>query len=286
MHHQPRIPTLDLSTAGRAEAVRTFGEGLEHFGFVIVTNHGVSPDLLAGAYDVSRRTFALPVGTKRKYETPENGRNTGYASFGVEHAKDDPRADLKEFWHVRKHVPEDELKFPSEVPDFGPVCTSLFDALDGVAARLLGLLDAYLGRDAGHFAGMVKDGQTLMRLLYYPEIVGSPDAMRAAPHEDINFVTLLVAATAAGLEVLTRDGEWIAVDNPPDAIIVNSGDMLKAHAACRIPSTTHRVVNGDGKPRYSIPFFVHPRPEVLLTDELTAAEYLRQRLIEIGILKG
>lgn len=283
MHHQLRIPTLDLSSPS-ADAAETFGRALEHFGFVVVVNHGIPKEMLDAAYALARDTFALPVDVKRKYETPENGRETGYASFGVEHAKDDPRADLKEFWHVRRDVPQDRLMWPSEIPEFGLVSMALFSALDGVAAQLLGLLDAYLGRPDGHFAGMVKDGHTLMRLLYYPEIVGSPDGMRAAAHEDINFITLLVAATASGLEVKTHDGTWVAVDNPPDAIIVNSGDMLKAHTFGRIPSTTHRVVNGDGGVRYSIPFFVHPRPEVQLTPELTAGQYLRQRLIEIGIL--
>src|SRR5687768_1339646 len=278
-----KIPTLDLSQCGRAEAVRIFGEGLEHFGFVTVVNHGVDQELLTGAYDIARRVFALPAETKRLYETPENGRFTGYASYGVEHAKDDPRPDLKEFWHVRKHVPEAFLLFPKEMPDFGPVCLQLFDALDVVAARLLGLLDTYLGMPADHFAGMVRNGNTLLRLLHYPEILGRPDAMRAAPHEDINFVTLLVAATSSGLEVKTHDGTWVPVENPPNAIIVNSGDMLKAYTGERIPSTTHRVVNGDGKPRYSIPFFVHPRAEVLLVKEppLTAGEYLERRFAEI-----
>jgi isopenicillin N synthase-like dioxygenase len=281
-----RIPTIDLRHPDAAASARRFGEALEHFGFAIVVNHGVDPKLLARAYDVSRRAFSLPVATKRKYETPENGRDTGYASFGVEHAKDDPRADLKEFWHVRKLVEPERAMFPAEIADFGATCIELYDALDAEAARLLGCLDAYLGEQAGTFPGMVKGGNTLLRLLRYPEIVGSPDGMRAAAHEDINFITLLVAATAAGLEVKTRDGQWIAVDNPPDAIIVNSGDMLQAFTGGRIPSTTHRVVNGDGKERYSIPFFVHPRSEVMLTGELTAGEYLRQRLIEIGLIKA
>ncbi len=280
------IPTLDLANTSRADAVRIFGSSLELFGFVTVVNHGVDTALLTRAYDVSRRTFALPVETKRKYETPDNGRDTGYASFGVEHAKDDPRADLKEFWHVRRHVPRERLMFPQEIADFEAVTTALFDALDGAAARLLDLLDVYLGTPPGRFAGMVKNGNTLLRMLYYPKIVGFPDGMRSAPHEDINFITLLVAATASGLEVKTRDGEWIAVDNPPNAIIVNSGDMLKAYTAGRIPSTTHRVVNGDGGERYSIPFFVHPRSEVQLTQTLTAGQYLHQRLVEIGLIKA
>ena len=286
MNHTQRIPTLDLSTARRADAVRIFGQGLERFGFVIVVNHGVDTDLLTRAYDVSQRTFALPVETKRAYETPDNGRDTGYTSFGIEHAKDDERVDLKEFWHVRRSVPADRLLFPKEIPDFAQVIMSLYGALDGVAAGLLDLLDDHLGTTPGHFAGMVKDGNSLLRMLHYPPIVGNPDGMRSAPHEDINFITLLVAATASGLQVKTRDGEWIAVDNPPNAIIVNSGDMLKAFTEGRIPSTTHRVVNGDGSgARYSIPFFVHPRTEVQLTPELTAGQYLRKRLIEIGLIK-
>ncbi|HTM68902.1 MAG TPA: 2-oxoglutarate and iron-dependent oxygenase domain-containing protein [Candidatus Binatia bacterium] len=278
-----KIPTLDLSLTPRADAVRVFGEGLEHFGFVTVIGHGVSHGLLTRAYDLSRRAFALPEEAKRACE--QEGHFTGFVPFGTEHAKDDPRPDLKEFWEVRKYVPEELLLFPKELPDFGPMSLSLFDALEGLAQRLMRLLDDHLGMPAGHFGEMIRESNTLMRILHYPEIVGRPDAMRSAPHEDINFVTLLVAATAAGLEVKTRDGTWIPVTNPPDAIVVNSGDMLKAYTGGRIPSTTHRVVNGDGKPRYSIPFFVHPRPEVVLMQQprLTAGEYLDQRLREIGL---
>lgn len=281
-----KIPTLNLKTVTDPRARSfVFGEALKRFGFVIVTNHGVPKETLDAAYALARKTFALPEDVKQRYETPNNGRDTGYASFRVEHAKDDPRGDLKEFWHVRMNVPPERLQWPAEVPEFGSVSSALFSALDGVAANLLGLLDRHLGEPDGTFAGMVRGGNTLLRLLHYPPIVGSPDGMRSAPHEDINFITLLVAATASGLEVKARDGTWIPVDNPPDAIIVNSGDMLQAYTAGRIPSTTHRVVNGDGGERYSIPFFVHPRSEVMLTPALTAGEYLRQRLIEIGILK-
>lgn len=284
MQH-PTIPTLDLDATPRAEAVSIFGRGLEHFGFVTVVNHGIDPLLLGLAYDMSRKAFDLPEEVKRRYESADHF--TGFVPFGTEHAKDDPRPDLKEFWEVRKYVPSELLLFPAELPDFRRAYLALYDALEGVAQRLMGLLDAYLGAPAGHYGGMIRESNTLMRVLHYPEIVGRPDAMRSAPHEDINFVTLLVAATAAGLEVKTHDGTWLPIVNPPDAIIVNSGDMLKAYTAGRIPSTTHRVVNGDGKPRYSIPFFVHPRPEVVLIEEprLTAGEYLDQRLREIG-LKG
>lgn len=282
MQH-PTIPTLDLGATPHAEAVSIFGQGLEHFGFVTVVNHGIDALLLGLAYDMSRKAFDLPEEVKRRYESADHF--TGFVPFGTEHAKDDPRPDLKEFWEVRKYVPAELLLFPGELPDFRRAYLTLYDALEGVAQRLMGLLDVYLEAPAGHYGGMIRESNTLMRVLHYPEIAGRPDAMRSAPHEDINFVTLLVAATAAGLEVKTHDGTWIPVVNPPDSIVVNSGDMLKAYTAGRIPSTTHRVVNGDGKPRYSIPFFVHPRPEVVLIEEprLTAGEYLDQRLREIGL---
>jgi isopenicillin N synthase-like dioxygenase len=280
-----RVPVVDMvADADRLD--RLLGEGLERFGFVTVTNHGIPVEILHRAYDVARRTFALPETVKRQYETPANGRATGYTSFGIEHAKDDPTPDLKEFWHVRQNLPADQMLYPREIADFAATNEALFSALDGLSKRLLDAVGRHLGRPDGELSGMTRDGNSLLRILHYPPIKPGTPGLRSSAHEDINFITLLVSATAAGLEILTRDGSWLAVDNPPDAIIVNAGDMLQLLTKRRIPSTTHRVVNGDGSgERYSIPFFVHPRSEVVLSEEplVTAGQYLNQRLEEIGI---
>lgn len=285
MNDANRVPVVDM-VADADRLTLLLGEGLERFGFVTVTNHGIPVEILHHAYDVARRTFALPEEVKRKYETPENGRATGYTSFGIEHAKDDPTPDQKEFWHVRQNVLAEELLYPREIADFAPVTRRLFATLSSLSSRLLDALGQHLGLSAGTLSSMTVGGNSLLRILHYPPIKPGTPGLRSAPHEDINFITLLVSATAAGLEIRTREGTWIAVDNPPDSIIVNAGDMLQLLTGGRIPSTTHRVTNvaGDGA-RYSIPFFVHPRSEVVLADEprVTAGEYLTRRLEEIGI---
>lgn len=279
MHHDNSIPILDLKAQQAEQSARIFGGGLERYGFVTVVNHGISHEALQRAYDVARRVFALPLEVKRRYETPENGRMTGYASYGTEHAKEDPSPDLKEFWHVRRNAEVHPMLFPDEIPEFGETFDGLFDSLYEVSKRLLGLVGVYLGKPEGHFENMVRGGDTLLRLLRYPELKGSEPGMRASAHEDINLLTLLVGATASGLEIKTRGGQWLPVHNTPDAIICNAGDMLQIHSFGRIRSTTHRVVNGDGKERYSIPFFVHPRADVPL---VLAGDYLQSRLEEIG----
>lgn len=292
-----KIPVIDLSRAKTfhdPDTALALGRGLKQFGFVVITGHDVPKQLLADAYEVTKKTFALPTRTKMRYATPGNGYMTGYAPFGQEHAKGYTEGDLKEFWHFRKHVSDRERMMPDEVARFKRTILRLYNVLEQQAYHLLVYLDYYLNhrrensRKQYNTAGMISNGHSLLRLLHYPTIHTPSTAMRSAPHEDINLITLLPAATGAGLQCKARNGEWIAIDNPPDAIIVNSGDMLQAHTNGWIPSTTHCVVNGDGTERYSMPFFVHPRQEVVLVEKprLTAHQYLHQRLTEIGLMKS
>lgn len=280
------VPTLDLSAGASAHNVETLGRGLKDFGFVNVINHGVSPIALARAYDVSAQTFALPLDVKQKYENAADGRATGYISPKVEKAVGAKVPDLKEFWHIRRNVAPDRLRFPTEIPDFGPAAMALTDELDVLAVKLLALLETYLSLPTGTLTGMVRDGASLLRWLHYFALDGNEEGERAGAHTDINFITLLPAATSAGLEVQTRDGIWIPINNPPNSIIVNAGDMLMRYTLGLILSTLHRVVNLDGKARYSMPYFVHARGEVLIQTNppLTADEYLNERLREIGLL--
>lgn len=288
MAKREEIPVIDLKSIEIRETTKQFGDALAEFGFAVVVNHGVPEAMLKDAYRVAERAFALPTDVKRRYEHESDGRFTGYCSYKVEHAAGRKIGDLKEFWHFRRHVPADRMRTPDELPEFEPMAQGLYSALERVSDGLLGRLDDYLGQAHGTFVGMTRNGNSLIRFLHYPPLKGNERAMRAAPHEDINFITLLVSATASGLEVKTRAGKWIPVTNPPNAIIVNSGDMLQLYTGGRVPSTTHRVVNGKGrKSRYSIPFFVHPRSEVVLSKSprKTAGEYLDERFREIGLKK-
>ncbi|MBU1032324.1 isopenicillin N synthase family oxygenase [Patescibacteria group bacterium] len=271
------VPVVDMRTGG-SEFTKRLGDGLENFGFVAIVNHGIETRLLKQAYDTARRVFVLPTEIKNKYQTPETGRQVGYTPFQMEHAKDSDLPDLKEFWHIVRPGNRSYLNvYPREVPDFEMIMPELFRALDKISVHLLTSIRDYLNYRTDKLTEMVNGGNSILRILHYPNINSDVEGMRSAPHEDINLLTLMVAATTPGLEIKNRQGEWIPVNNPPNSIIVNSGDMLELYTFGRISSATHRVVNPD-KPdggRYSLPFFVMPRPETAL---VTAGCFLEQRL--------
>ncbi|TNE84575.1 MAG: isopenicillin N synthase family oxygenase [Deltaproteobacteria bacterium] len=300
------IPVVDFrdfhDPAKREAFIRTLGEGLEAFGFVAVTGHGVDEDLLDRAYATAERTFALPSEVKRQYEDPANARQRGYTAFGVEHAKDQPIGDLKEFWHVGRELDADHPlarsgdipvnHFPAEEPAFQGTFLELFDALEYFAHSLLAAVGEYLELPEGFFKEMVHDGNSVLRIIHYPDVPDAePGAVRAAQHEDINLMTVLPASTRPGLELLTREGKWMAVQTPPGVMVCDTGDMMQLLTGGRLPATTHRVVNPDNADggRYSMPFFVHPHPDRRLTtlgsDEQgpTTRDFLLQRLRENGV---
>ena len=275
------IPVIEMGRSADKDFTAAFGEALEIYGFASIVGHGVPARHIRNVYEAAVNVFALPEEEKRKHCTPENGGATGHTPFGTEHAKDDPRPDLKEFWHVMRSGFIFENLWPHQVPEFEGACRTLYHDLDRFAMRLLEALGVHLYDDAAHLRDMAKGGNSLLRVLHYPPVPKGVDGMRAAPHEDINFITLLPAASAEGLEVKLGDA-WIPVHNPPDAIVVQSCDMLAMHTFGRMPSMSHRVVNPTDTTtsRYSMPFFVHPRSEVPL---VTAGDYLQHRLKEIGL---
>ncbi|MDP2316338.1 MAG: 2-oxoglutarate and iron-dependent oxygenase domain-containing protein [Pseudomonadota bacterium] len=303
------IPVVDLTAytgtdkAARAEFVEALGAGLERFGFVAVSGHGIDAATLEEAYAVARRVFALSTDTKRRYETPEDGRQRGYTSFGVEHAKDTQVPDLKEFWHVGRTLPADHPgrlsgdvpanRHPAEVPEFGPLFDSLFARMEGFANALLEGVAEYLGQPTSYFRQMVTDGNSVLRLINYPELGGGVPggALRAAAHEDINLLTVLPVSTKPGLELLTREGVWMPVHVPPDVMVCDTGDMMQLLTGGRLPATTHRVVNPGGRDggRLSMPFFLHPHPDWMLTPlrgdapAVRTREFLHERLKAIGV---
>ncbi len=299
------IPVLDYRDArgaGRAGFVRALGEALETLGFFAVTHHPVGRPALDRAYAAAAAAFALPTSVKRRYEDPASLRERGYTSFGVERALGTDHADLKEFWHVGRDLPADRSgevhpnRFPAEVPDFAPAFGALYAAMEGFAHDLLLAVGEHLGLPPGYFADMVADGNSVMRIIHYPDVPDAPPgAVRAAQHEDINLITVLPASTRPGLELLDRDGRWVGVHTPPDVMICDTGDMMQLLTAGRLKSTTHRVVNPDGGGdggRMSMPFFVHPRVDHVLTPlaggfaaPIRTGDFLHGRLQAIGVAK-
>lgn len=299
-------PDLLSTTAARQRAIATLGQALEGLGFFILEPHPVSPEVVRRAYQVAAEVFALPESAKVQYMQPQRQGKGGFSSLGSEQAKGHTVPDLKEFWHVNRHSLKDpEAPWPQEVPSFRPVVTRLYQQLMACAEVLLVACAEYLGQPKDWLVTMATGGNTVLRLAHYPAIgpaVGMlpRGGLRAAPHEDINLITLLCEATAPGLEILTQAGQWLPVQTNPGQIVVDTGDMLQNLTNGLFRSTTHRVVNpqSNNQARLSMPFFVHPRPEVDLTPDprlvnltggaaqfppVTAADYLAQRLGEIQV---
>jgi len=310
------LPLLDLQdfragdAARRDRFVRALGDSLVETGFFALQHHGVDPALVRRAYGVAERFFDLPVEVKRRYELPALGGQRGYSSLGREHAKDHPVADLKEFWHVGRELAAGHplrARYPDnlqveELQDFRPVFTELYRQLDDCAFLLLQACALYVGEAAQRFTELATDGDTILRVLHYPPVPADahPQAIRAAAHEDINLITLLVESTAPGLELLQRDGRWRPIHALEGHLIGDAGDMLQWISNGLFKSTTHRVVNpaSSRERRFSMPFFVHPRHDARLDPlpscvartggearfpPITAGEYLAQRLAEIGL---
>lgn len=286
------------------------GQALKEVGFFALTNHGLSESLISSSYKLSEELFTLPEATKAKYENLEINGQRGYTSFGREHAKDHGAPDLKEFWHVGQEFEEaHKLKavypdniWPSEVDTFKPVMRDVFSELERCAMLILEACSLYIEEDIHLIRNMATEGNSILRLIHYPPIpeTAHPASVRAAAHEDINLITLLIDATTSGLEIKDRQGQWIPVVTPKGCIIVDSGDMLQNLSNGYFKATTHRVVNPDDSRsrRFSMPFFVHARSEIPLNPlagciaktggeqrfpDITAGEYLLQRLKEIGL---
>lgn len=311
------IPTVDLaeflsdSPSSKASFVEMLGRAYEEIGFVAVKNHGLSDELRDALYDRVQKFFALPTEVKLKYEIPGLAGQRGYTSFGKEHAKGFNKGDLKEFWQFGQWTtePVDGEVYPpnvevTDIPGFNEIGKEVFKTLENTGILMLRAIALYLGLDEKYFDTYVINGNSILRAIHYPPITQEPqDAVRAAQHEDINLITLLMGASAAGLEVLNKKGEWIPVTALPEQIIVNVGDMLQRFTNNVLKSTTHRVVNPPREqwhePRFSIPFFLHPKSSMPLNclpqcisaerpkayTDITAGEYLDERLREIGLKK-
>jgi isopenicillin N synthase-like dioxygenase len=318
MIHNAGIPSVDLSDflsgdeTRKTKFVQDLGKAYEDIGFVAVRGHILHNDTSRILYAQCQQFFGLTQEIKNKYEDPKIAGQRGYTSFGKEHAKGRNVGDLKEFWHFGQMVEgEDPIKseypdniFVNELPDFNAFGIKAYKELEETGKHMLRAIALYLGLDEFFFDDKIKNGNSILRPIHYPPITYEPEsAVRAAEHEDINLITLLMGASAEGLEVLNKQGEWVGITALPEQLVVNVGDMLQRLTNNKLKSTTHRVVNPPreqwANPRFSIPFFLHPRSDMRLDclescvtsdyqrhyEPISAGEYLNERLREIGLRK-
>ena len=312
------IPIVDLNDFLNGDIlkknnfVQQLGNAYEDVGFVAVKNHGIPDELIAHLYDHVQQFFSLPLEKKLKYEIPGLAGQRGYTSFGREHAKGSEAPDLKEFFQYGQTVEEDannKEDYPdnvsvNEIKEFNSTIFDAYRSFEKSGTAVLQAIALYLKLNEHYFDKHIKDGNSILRCIHYPPITQEPkSAIRAEQHEDINLITLLVGASADGLQILTKKGEWVNVTSLPDQIVVNVGDMLQRLTNNKLRSTTHRVVNPSRDlwhtSRFSMPFFLHPKSEMSLTclencidethpkayTDITAGEYLDERLREIGLKK-
>ncbi|MFX0556919.1 isopenicillin N synthase family dioxygenase [Maribacter sp. CXY002] len=312
------VPSVDLSDfiSGDPNRKQKFideiGKAFEDIGFVALSGHFLSDELVEGLYTEIKKFFDLPQATKDEYEIEGIGGQRGYTSFGKEHAKGRKEGDLKEFWHFGQYVENDsrlEAEYPEnvivkELPEFNTIGKETYKMLEKTAKYVLRALALHLNLEETYFDDFIKNGNSILRPIHYPPITSEPkNAVRAAAHGDINLITLLMGAHGKGLQVQNHKGEWIDAIAKPDQLMINVGDMLSRLSNNKLLSTIHQVVNPPrelwGTSRYSVPFFMHPVSEMPLNclencidgshpklhEDITAGEFLHERLIELGLIK-
>ena len=300
----------------RKDFIQEFGDSFSNMGFAIVRNHGVSEQLKARLFEVSKAFFELPDDVKKKYEDEANHGQRGYISKNKESAKGKSVPDLKEFYHIGQTVSDNDPIsaeypdniWPDAITDFEAVGQEVYETFENTGRNLLRATALYLGLDEKYFDGKIHNGNSILRLLHYYPVADKSQipegAVRAAAHGDINLITLLMGGSAEGLQAQSLDGQWIPVSPAHDEIVVNIGDMLARLTNNRFRSTQHQVITPNEeswtKPRYSAPFFLHPRSDMDLTcledcvnaenpkeySDMTAGEFLTERLIELGLKKA
>ena len=313
------IPSVDLSKflstdpQQKQQFVNEIGKAYEDIGFVALKGHFLSDELVDKLYDQIKKFFSLPEDIKKSYEIDGIGGQRGYVSFGKESAKGKKEGDLKEFWHFGQYVednPNLKALYPKnvvvkELPEFNSVGKETFKMLEKTGVYVLRALAIYLGLNEFYFDKYVNNGNSILRPIHYPPIKEEPkEAVRAAAHGDINLITLLMGSQGKGLQVQNHNGEWVDAIAAEDELVINVGDMLSRHSNNRLKSTIHRVVNPPkekwGTSRYSVPFFMHPVSEMPLNclencideahpklyEDITAGEFLNERLLELGLIKA
>lgn len=294
----PEISMLDIKNRDE-KTIHELSLALTSHGFFTITDHGISDEILAQSYKLSKDFFDLDENIKNTYAHPEKAGARGYTPFGKETAVGETTPDLKEFWH---HGPQVDESFDSriasninvkEVQAFNDQCDLLFNQLNNLGIEVLRAIALILKLDSKFFDDWALKGNSILRLIHYPPVLNSSNTLRARAHGDINLITLLVGAEESGLEVLSQDGDWVPIVAKSKSIVCNIGDMMELATRSQLKSTTHRVVDNNtktSKSRYSMPFFLHPSPEIDLcsivddsTESISAHDFLEQRLKEIKL---
>ena len=289
----PDIEQRDVETIAELKLALTT------HGFFTITDHGIADEVLQSSYRLSREFFSLPDGVKNTYAHPENAGARGYTPYGKETAVGETTPDLKEFWH---HGPMIDDSYDhrisknilvSEISDFNDQFDLLFNQLNMLGLKVLSAIAVILGKESSFFDSWALKGNSILRLIHYPPVVDSSNILRARAHEDINLITLLVGAEESGLEVQNPEGDWIPIEAKSKSIVCNIGDMMQLVTRSQLKSTSHRVVdyNADSSAsRYSMPFFLHPSPEIELCSivddspgSISAHDFLEERLRAIKL---
>jgi isopenicillin N synthase-like dioxygenase len=309
-----KVPELSLlsyvegNSQDQVKFVDQLFTGIKDYGFIILTDHTLNTKVIEDGYAAVKTFFAQSEEAKAKTISPSGAGQRGYTPFGTEHAKDNPHKDLKEFYHVGREVAEDH-KFakyypknvwPTEVPEFKTHLLNLYNELDKTSHYMLEALGRALDVPATYFSDMIDTGNSVLRAIHYPPVGEAPPegSIRAAAHGDINLITMLMGATASGLQLLDRDGQWLDVESKEGQLVVDAGDMLSRITNEVIPATIHRVINPKDatSERFSMPFFVHPHPEAMLEcipsclgegakyAPITSHDFLMERLKDIGLM--
>lgn len=310
-----KVPELSLlsyvngNDEQQAHFVSELFTGIKDYGFIILTDHTVDSEVIKSGYKAVQDFFSLDETIKRSYVSVHGGGQRGYTPFGTEHAKDNPHMDLKEFWHVGREVADDhefneyypKNIWPAEIDGFKESLDTLYAELDKTSQILLEALGRALDVPSNYFKDMVTCGNSILRAIHYPPVGEAPPAgsVRAAAHGDINLITILMGATASGLQLLDRDDTWLDVETKPGQLVVDAGDMLSRITNEVIPATIHRVINPEESTsaRFSMPFFVHPHPKAMLEcipscrgdgekfEPICSHDFLLKRLKDIGLMK-
>ena len=294
----PELSFVDIEK-GDSNSINILSDALEDHGFFSVTEHGLSNELVDKCYQLSKQFFDLEYEIKNKYSSVGSKGARGYTPKGIETAVGENVPDQKEFWHHGPVVDDTfDQKIPKniiieEMPEFNKYYDELYLELHKIGSRVLSVIALSLELDKNFFTPWIEKGNSLLRSIHYPPVDSNLNPHRARAHEDINLITLLIGAEEGGLEVLNKDGSWIKVSPSSEAIVCNIGDMMQLVTDKKLKSTTHRVIQDkltESKPRYSIPFFLHPAPSINLksifrdNDEgILANDFLDQRLKEIKL---
>ncbi|MBJ7550397.1 isopenicillin N synthase family dioxygenase [Marinomonas ostreistagni] len=267
-------------------AAQDFVKSLRETGFGVLKNHPIRQQLVSDIYQNWHDFFNSEEKHNYRYNV---GTQDGYFPPDVsETAKGHSKKDIKEYFH---YYPWGQCPAENKAE-----LAQYYEEANQLAEQLLGWIEQYTPSDiASHYSqplsSMIENSdQTLLRVLHYPPLKGDEElgAIRAGAHEDINLITILPAANEPGLQVQLKNGEWIDVPCDFGNLIVNIGDMLQEASAGYFPSTSHRVINPEDtdktKARISLPLFLHPRPDVKLSERHTAGSYLHERLVELGVI--